>query len=405
MALAVAAAGAATLLLRPRGIAPDAAAVDPTAYFTAEQLDRARDFRGPQRLIGLGALAASGATLALLALRPPAPLRALCARVERRPLLGGAAIGATIVIVLELVGLPFGLVAHERAVDAGLSVQDLSGWLSDRGLATALAAGFAATGGLVALALVRRFPRHWWAPAGAIVIAVAVAVTFAGPVLLDPIFNRFEPLPAGELRSSVLELAERAGVDVGEVYSVDASRRTTATNAYVGGLGETKRVVLYDNLIDGLPAEQARSVIAHELAHVRYDDLRNGLLWVSIVALPAMLVVQRLTEAIVARRRSPGGRAVPGLPASIPALALALGLVVFGVQVAGNWLSREVERRADAYALELTGDPAAFVGLQRALATENLKEPEPPAVTQVLFGTHPTTVERIGLGLEWAARR
>jgi STE24 endopeptidase len=220
-------------------------------------------------------------------------------------------------------------------------------------------------------------------------------------VVLDPLFNRFERLPDGPLRTSVLELAERAEVDVGEVYRVDASRRTTASNAYVGGLGETKRVVLYDNLIDEFPEDQVRSVVAHELAHVKNQDVPKGLLWLAIVALPAMLLAQRLTERI---DRHGGRRAgvVRGVPAALPALALSVALVSFFVQIAGNWLSRQVEARADAFALELTEEPAAFVGLQRSLALRNVSDPDPPEVLHELFGTHPTTVERIGSGLAWS---
>jgi STE24 endopeptidase len=410
---AVAAVGVATLLLRPRGGLIEAAAVEPTAYFSAEQLERAREYSGPQRLIALGGLALSGATLALLALRPPRALRSMSERLAGRPLLGGAAIGAGILVVLAIVTLPLGAVAHERAVDVGLSTQSFGPWLGDQGKSAAIAGLLAGAGGLVAVALVRRFPRHWWAPAGAVVVAASVALTYAAPLVIDPLFNRFDRLPDGELRTEVLELAERAEVEVGEVYRVDASRRTTASNAYVGGLGETKRVVLYDNLLEDLPPDQVRSVVAHELAHVSYDDVPRGLLWVAIVALPSMLLVQRLTERFD-RGRPAGARAgstpaagapARGIPALLPALALSLALVSFGGQIAGNWLSRQVEARADAFALELTNDPAAFVGLQRSLAAENVSEPDPPQLLHDLFGTHPTTVERIGFGLGFARER
>lgn len=407
LAAAVAAAAVATLLLRPRGGLIDAAAVEPTAYFSPEQLERAREYRGPQRAIALGGVALSGVTLALLALRPPRPFGRFLARVERRPLVGGAAAGGSILLILSLVTLPLGVWAHERAVDVGLSTQGFGAWLWDVGKSTAIGLVLAAAGGLVAVGLVRRFPRHWWAPAGVVVIVASIALTYASPVVLDPLFNRFEPLPDGSLRASVLDLAERADVDVGEVYRVDASRRTTASNAYVGGLGETKRVVLYDNLIDELPEDQLRSVVAHELAHVKNDDVPRGLLWLAIVALPAMLVVQRLAERI-GRRGAPGGSpggVLRGTPAALPALALSLAVVSFFVQIAGNWLSRRVEARADAFALELTEEPAAFVGLQRSLAVRNVSDPDPPEVLNELFGTHPTTVERIGSGLAWARER
>jgi STE24 endopeptidase len=407
---AVAAVAVATLLLRPRGGLIESAAVPAEAYFSPAQLERAEAFSGPQRLLGLGGLALSGATLAVLALRPPRGIRRLIGRLEQRPLLGAGAAGASIVVLLAIVTLPLGAVANERAADVGLSTQSFWSWLLDRTKSTAVGAVIAAAGALVVVGLIRRLPRAWWGPGGAVVILASVVLTYAAPVVIDPLFNRFEPLPSGELRGSVLKLAERADVDVGEVYRVDASRRTTGANAYVGGLGETKRVVLYDNLIEEVPADQVEAVVAHELAHVSYRDVPTGLLWVAIVALPATFLVQRIAERVVQRRaprrevamfvRARRRRPLPGTAAAVPALALAAALVAFCVQIAGNWLSRQVEARADAYALGLADDPDAFVELQRSLAIRNVSDPDPPAVLHALFGTHPTTVERIAAGAE-----
>jgi len=296
--------------------------------------------------------------------------------------------------VLVATGLPLSLWAHERAVDVGLSTQSIGPWLSDVVKTAGIGAFFSALGGAVAVALIRRFPDRWWLPGAGVVMVFAVVMLYLSPVIIDPLFNRFEALPQGELRSDVLDLAGRAGVDVGEVYEIDASRRTTSINAYVGGLGQTKRVVLYDNLIKDFSPEQVRSVVAHELAHVKYDDVPKGLLWVAIVAPAGLLAIQRLTESMRPRRRGEGRAG----PAVLPALALSLGLVSFGLTAAGNAMSRPVEARADAFALELTRDPKAFIELERDLALRNLADPEPPAALHLLFGTHPTTVERIGFG-------
>jgi len=220
------------------------------------------------------------------------------------------------------------------------------------------------------------------------------------PVVIDPIFNDFEKLPPGSTRSDVLELADRAGVDVGEVYRVDASRRTTAANAYVGGLGHSKRVVLYDNLISGFPRDEIRMVVAHELGHQKHNDLIRGLAWLALVAPAGTFLVQRLAEAFARREGLGDPRVKPG-PVVLPAIALAIGLVTFGMGAASNVLSRQVEGRADAYALSLTRDPAAFTQLERRLAIRNVSDPDPPRLLHVLFGTHPTTAERIGIGEAW----
>ncbi len=392
------AAGVATFLLRPRGGLIDAAAVDPTAYFSRAELQRANDFRGPQRLIGLATLGLSGATLAVLALRPPAPVRRLVGRAEARPLLGAAVVGAGISLLLVVVGLPLAAVAHQRSVDVGLSTQSWPEWLSDAALSAAVELPLTAGGGVLALALVRRFRERWWIPGAGVVVVFGVASVFLIPLLVEPLFNKFEPLPRGELRSEVLQLATRSGIDIGEVFRVDASRRTTGANAYVGGLGATKRVVLYDNLIEGFPPDQVRSVVAHELSHVKNRDLPRGLLWLAIVALPGALVVQRLSERITGPAGHDSG------PAVLPALALSLALVSFVVGCASNVLSRRVEASADTFALRLTEEPAAFIALERRLAVSNVSQPDPPALTQLLFATHPTTVERIGVGEAYSRR-
>ena len=111
----------------------------------------------------------------------------------------------------------------------------------------------------------------------------AAIVTWLAPVVIAPLFNKFDELPPGQARSDVLELARKAGVDVGHVYEVDASKRTTAINAYVNGLGSSKQVVLYDTLIHDLNQGERRAVVAHELGHVHGNDIQRGLLFVAIV--------------------------------------------------------------------------------------------------------------------------
>jgi STE24 endopeptidase len=163
----------------------------------------------------------------------------------------------------------------------------------------------------------------------------------------------------------------------------------------VWGLGKTKRVVIYDNLIRQFPDDQVRSVVAHEMSHVVHKDVPRGLLWLAIVAPAGTFLVKELAE------RLNRGRPL-GAPAALPALALSVAIVSFVLGSASNVLSRRVEARADTYALRLTNDPASFIGLTRSLAVTNLADPSTPRIFQILFGTHPTTMQRIGAGLSWA---
>jgi STE24 endopeptidase len=387
--VAVAAAAVATYLLRPRSGLIEPAPVEVQHYFTAQQLDRAEDFRGLQRLLGLAGLGIGFATLAVLVWRPP---RGVLKRLERRPLLGGAAVGAGISLLLVVTGLPVRAWMRERSLDVGLATQSWPDWASDVAKSAGIGAVTAAIGGFVAIALIRRFPRNWWAPGALLVVAYGVVTIWLYPILIDPVFNDFERLPDGRLRSEVLQLADRAGVDVGEVYRVDASRRTTAANAYVNGLGPTKRVVIYDNLIDDFRPGEVRVVVAHELGHQKHDDLLRGLAWLALVAPAGMFLVQALSERFA--RNSP-----LGTPAGLPAIALAVALVGLGAGCASNVLSRQVEGRADAFALELTRNPEDFIGFERRITVKNVGDPDPPELLHLLFGTHPTTVERIGYGV------
>jgi STE24 endopeptidase len=386
--VAVAAAAAATFLLRPRSGLIEPAPVEAQQYFTASQLDHAEDFRSLQRVLGLAGLGIGIGTLAVLAWRPP---DRVLRRLESRPLLGGAAVGAGISLVLVVTGLPVSAWMRARSLDVGLATQSWPDWAVDVLKAAGIGAVTAAIGGLIAMALVRRFPRRWWAPAAVLVLAYGVVTIWLYPILIDPVFNDFERLPRGQLRADVLELADRAGVDVGEVYQVDASRRTSAANAYVIGLGHSKRVVLYDNLIDDFPRGEVQVVVAHELGHQKHRDLLRGLAWLAIVAPAGTFLSQALAERFARGERL-------GRPAALPALALAIALVSLGLGCASNVLSRRVEARADSFALDLTRDPTDFIKFERRITLKNIADPDPPRLLHLLFDTHPTTLERIGAG-------
>jgi STE24 endopeptidase len=392
---AVVVAEAAAWLLRPRDVV-EPVNVDESAYFPGDQLETAREFASGQRLILVGSLLAEGAVLVLLATGRPAATRRVLERVGARPVLGGAAAAAGISVVVALTTVPFGIAAHERSVDVGLSTQSIGAWAADWGKSTAIGAILAGLVGTAALALMRRFGGRWWIPGSVAVVGAAAVLTWLAPVVLAPLFNKFEPLPPGGARDDVLELAERADVNVGEVYRVDASRRTTAINAYVNGLGPSKRVVLYDTLLDDLDRGERRSVVAHELAHVDGNDIPRGLLFVAI-ATPLGLIFATGMARAIARRQG----AEPGQPAFLPAFALAIAVTAFAIGIAGNQLSRTVEARADTFSLELTGDPRALIQLQQRLAERNVSDPDPPDAFSFLFRTHPTAVERIGTALAW----
>ena len=386
LATAVVVAEVAVLLLRPRSGVIDPAEVSVASYFSPEELQRATEFRGPMIALFGARVAIELGVLAWVVRRPPRLLTQ-----ASRPVLTGAAAGAALSVLTSAAALPVSAVSRQRAIDVGLVTQSWAGWAGDLVKAWTIGAAIAGVGAGIAVALIRRMPRAWWLAGAGVVVAFAVATTTAAPVVLDPLFNRFDPLPPGQVRDDVLELAERSGVDVGEVLVMDASRRTTAANAYVAGLGATKRVVLYDTLVENFTRDEVRLVVAHELAHVRYRDVPNGLLWVALVAPAGMFAAAQLT-----RRFARGTDAT-----LVPALALALAIVVPVVTAISNQLSRRVEARADSYALELTGAPEPFIGFERRIALRNVSDPDPAAWRTALLATHPPTIERIGIAVAY----
>jgi STE24 endopeptidase len=393
---AVVVAEAAAWLLRPRDI-EQPVHVDEGAYFSQDELTTARDYASGQRLLLVGGLLAEGAVLVLLATGRPAVARRALERLGDRPALGGAVAAAGLSIAVAVITVPFGVWAHERSVDVGLSTQSLGGWFSDWGKGTAIGAILAGLVGTFALWLMRRFRSRWWIPGSVAVVIGAAILTWLAPVVIAPLFNKFDELPSGsKARGDVLELAQKAGVDVGHVYEVDASKRTTAINAYVNGLGSSKQVVLYDTLINDLGSGERRAVVAHELGHVHGNDIQRGLLFVAIVTPLALIFASGMAGAI-GRREG----AEPGTPAFLPAFALAIAATSFVIGIAGNQLSRAVEARADTFSLQLTDDPRGMIELQEQLADRNLSDPDPPAVFSFLFGTHPPAVDRIGAAVAW----
>jgi STE24 endopeptidase len=390
---ALAAATLAARALRPRSGVIHAAPVAVDEHFNAAELRRARRYGRPQLVLSLAGMAVEGAVLAALARRQR---RRRGAAPPGHPVAGAAVAGAGLSVALTLAPLPFSAVARKRALNAGLATQSWRGWGEDLAKSSAIGAVLAGGGAALAVWMMRRWGSRWWAPAAAGSVAVGAAFTFAGPVLLDPIFNSFTPLPEGRTRDDVLALARAAGVRVRGVYEVDASRRTTAANAYVNGLGATRRVVLFDTLLSTFTRDEARLVVAHELAHVRHRDVPRGICFLALVAPASMNAVAQIVRGLDPRPADPGAQ-------TVPALALALGAVSFATTIVSNSLSREIERRADTFALQLTGTPEAFVSFERRIVLQNLADPAPPRWLSALLGTHPPTVERIGIARAFAA--
>ncbi|KQS59776.1 peptidase M48 [Geodermatophilus sp. Leaf369] len=374
---------------------------DPTGGLTADQLSRADAFVGALRPASLANLALGLLVAGVLGLTP---LGARLVTAVARPLGGGwvwrVLLGTVaLTVVGRLVSLPlsaYGEVVRHRY---GLSTRSWPLWARDVAVDTGITAGLTALGMLLLVGLARRAPRTWWAWAGAGAAGLVVAGSFLYPVVIEPAFNSFTPLPASQLRTDLLDLAEQSGSPVQDVLVADASRRTTALNAYVSGFGSTRRIVVYDTLLTELPDAEIESIAAHELGHVATDDVLTGTLVGALGAGAGVALLGWLLGSAPLLRRA--GADGPGDPRVVPLVLFLVAAATLLSTPVQNGVSRQLEARADQHALDLTDDPAAFEDVMRRLAVANLNQPDPPAAWQWFFGSHPTTAQRVAAAQDW----
>ena len=237
--------------------------------------------------------------------------------------------------------------------------------------------------------LARWSPQWWWTVGAASGAVLVVAVSFAYPVVVEPVFNKFTSLPAGQLRTSLLALAEADGVPVKDVLVADASRRTSSLNAYVSGFGSTRRVVVYDTLLDSASDREIELIVAHELGHAERRDVVWGTLLGRGGRGPAGLPAG--AGRPVGTRCSSWAEVSPLGDGRAIALALAVLAVLGFVSGPGQALiSRRIETRADVHALDLTRDPGSMIAMQQRLSTTNLSDLDPSPLVFGMFSTHPT---------------
>ncbi|WP_426244136.1 M48 family metallopeptidase [Nocardioides sp. LHG3406-4] len=370
------------------------APVDPGSVFGSAELSRAEDYARWARVWSWGSLAVSLAVAALLGFTPIG--RRLMQKLPGpwwiRVVLGVAVCD----LAGRLVTLPFAVMLRRQQLDYDLTRQSWGGYALDTVKGEALDIVVFSLALVVLVGLARRWRRAWPAIAAALLAGLVVLGSFVYPLLVEPLFNTFTPLADGGLRTGIFEVAAEEGVPIDDVLVADASRRTTTLNAYVSGFGSTRRVVLYDNLVEDLPRDEALSVVAHELAHARHRDVVVG---TTLGAAGAVAGVGLLALVVGwPRRRRPasaGDRMAD--PAVVP---LVLALMAFGTVLSmpvQNGISRQIETRADVDALRVTGERAPFVELQRQLALRSVADPTPPGWSQWWFGSHPGVLTRIAI--------
>ena len=387
----------------PRRV-PRPPAEDPLTAFTEAEIAACAAYARPRRRWGFAALGFDLLLLAGLALTPPGRtvVRALGAPFTEWAPGRAVLVTAGVAALQALAGLPFNLRTWRQDVRAGLSTQDLPAWLADWAKARAVGVVLTTAGVAGLILAARGLPGHpLTTAAGA--AALVVVLSLAGPVVLEPLFNRFTPMEPGPVRDAVLATAARMRVPVAEVLVADASRRTTRVNAYVSGLGRTRRVVVYDTLAGRAAPGELLLVLAHELAHVRHRDVAWGTAGMAAAAGLGVIAADLAlgTDAV----RSLFDLGGLGDPLAAPALLLLGAVTGLLLAPAGSGISRWSEARADWAALEARRDPESAAAVERRLALDNRADLRPNPLLTFWFASHPPVMARIAQARLWAGRQ
>jgi STE24 endopeptidase len=369
-------------------------------YFTPSQIDRSEAFHDAAKWPAWLALVANLVTAALIGFGGLGRRAVAAVRLRLTRWWTQATALVCLVLVIQLVvTTPFAVWSGLVARRYGLSTRSWAGWVQDRLITLGIALVVTSLCVVLVLALARWSPRRWWLPASAAALVAVFGLSFVYPVVVEPAFYRFTSMPETPVRSELLQMASQDGLDLSDVLVADASRRTSAYNAYVSGLGPTRRLVVYDNMLRDNPDSQVRVIVAHELGHARNHDVLIGTTIAAVGAAAGIVGLFLLLQTSWWRSRVGAGSA--GDPAVVP-LVLSL-VVVVGVLAMPlvDGVSRRIEARADLHALQLTDDPTSYILVQQGLATNNLAHLTPDPALSWWFDTHPTVLDRIAMGVAW----
>ena len=247
-------------------------------------------------------------------------------------------------------------------------------------------------------ALVRRAGKRWWIWSGGLTAIAACTLLVLGPIVIEPLFNRFEPLPKGEVRDALEVLARQSGVREDRIYVYDGSRQSNNFTANVSGIGGTARIAISDVALKGASLDEVKAVTGHEIGHYVI-----GQIWrmVGLAAVLAMLVFWAADRVFDRVARVFGCVATIDNPVSLPVLVFVAGLMTQLCQPVMNALVRSGETAADRYSLEIVGLPDALA--TALLKTAEYRDPRPHPLQEILFYSHPSVERRIEAAMRWKA--
>ena len=304
-------------------------------------------------------------------------------------------------ILAFVFGFPSSYYGYSLEQKFGLSNQNFSQWFGEqlKGLLVIAIIAILAVEGIY-LAL-KKSPRKWWIYVSVVFIIFTVVLVNLAPVLIMPLFNKFTPLPKGELRDKLIALSQKANVPVEDIFTVDMSKQTKEANAMFTGLGNTKRVVLGDNLVNEYTPDEIEVVIAHEMGHNLLHHIWKMIIFSAIMSAIGFLIIHLLGGGIINKYRNKLKIENMADVASLPLFLLIFSIYGIITMPVMPTYSRHAEKQADKFALDITHNKEAFISAMNKLAYDNLSDPNPSPVIEFLLYDHPPIAKRIEFAEEY----
>jgi STE24 endopeptidase len=289
--------------------------------------------------------------------------------------------------------LPLRFIGYVLSRHNGISTQSIPGWLKDKLIELGVGAVPLVAAIAAAMWLIRRGGR-WWLKLWLLSVPLILFMMIVQPVFVDPLYNRYTRLSDPQLEAKIIEMAGKAGVPADRVYEAEMSAKTNAYNAYVNGIGPTLRIVLWDTL-HRLEEEEALSIVAHEMGHYVLHHLEWSALGAVVSSLVLLGAGRVLFNRIIRKWGAVWGVRKPWESAAIPVMLLLVSILSFATLPFSNLVSRQAERAADHYGMELTGSTEGIVSMNQKLSKATLDDVFPPLLVRWFRSTHPSAMERI----------
>jgi Zn-dependent protease with chaperone function len=385
-----------------------------TAYtLTPEQLRRSEGLHRTNVALSLtSTLFGFAVVAALIVLRFAPKLQRAVESISKNRLVQALIFVPVLLLTLACFDLPLRVYGHHISLAYGLSVQSWPSWMLDWAKGELLTLTFATLTLWGLYAAIRRAPRRWWFYAWLFTLPIMAAVVFVAPVIIDPVFNRFEPLATTnpELTVQLRNLAHSAGLEIPDsrIFLMHASDKVTTYNAYVTGFGATKRIVVWDTTARDLTRPQTLFIFGHEMGHYVLHHIYLGLACTALLLFAGLWLTQRLAEAVLARFGQRWQIRSLGDWSSLPLLVALAGLLSFFGEPLANTFSRWEEHQADVYGLMVTTPVTKDAGQVAAQAFQLLGEnsysyPNPSPVLVFWNYSHPPISQRIRFALSHGA--